>query len=104
MPPDGDIPDDVYELLLDLRLFIQETGDRSNFQGRFVLRHAWKGTESCAEMDRYRREVRDREEKQARTLADLTGWRLGDIRHRMALDNRPAETKWYQRIWPGASR
>jgi nucleoside phosphorylase len=29
MSPKGDIPDEVYELLLDLRLFIRETGDRS---------------------------------------------------------------------------
>ena len=29
MPPERDIPDGTYELLLDLRLFLQESGDRS---------------------------------------------------------------------------
>jgi len=88
-------------------LVFQETGDRASFQGRFVLRHPWKGTEDCPEMARYRRDVRDREETQAKTLADLTGWRLGDIRHRMAIDTplpEIQEVKWYQRLWPRASR
>jgi hypothetical protein len=28
-------------------LVFQETADRANFQGRYVLRHAWKGEDSC---------------------------------------------------------
>ena len=28
-------------------LAFQETADRTNFQGRYVLRHAWKGDSSC---------------------------------------------------------
>ena len=34
----------------------QETGDRSNFQGRYILRHAWTGTETCSEATASRRE------------------------------------------------
>ena len=29
-------------------LVFQETADRTNFQGRYVLRHAWQGEETCA--------------------------------------------------------
>ena len=36
----------------DLRF--QETGDRSNFQGRYILRHPWTGTESYVAMAQYR--------------------------------------------------
>src|SRR5215813_13258266 len=30
-------------------LVFQETGDRANFQGRYVLRHAWTGGDSCSD-------------------------------------------------------
>ena len=35
-------------------LVFQETGDRANFQGRYVLRHAWTGGDSCAAATEYR--------------------------------------------------
>ena len=54
-------------------LVFQETGDRSNFQGRYILRHAWTGTETCSEADAYRRELSTCREKEAQTLAALTG-------------------------------
>src|SRR5439155_3853039 len=31
-------------------LVFQETADRANFQGRYVLRHPWKGTTACSEV------------------------------------------------------
>ena len=30
-----------------------------NFQGRYILRHAWTGNDTCAAADAYRRELRD---------------------------------------------
>ena len=35
-------------------LVFQETADRSNFQGRYVLRHPWKGEAQCEAAARYR--------------------------------------------------
>ena len=35
-------------------LAFQETADRTNFQGRYVLRHAWKGEGSCEAAAQYR--------------------------------------------------
>ena len=75
-------------------LVFQETGDRANFQGRYVLRHAWTGDETCSEADTYRRDLSVRREKEAQTLASLTGWDIDDIRRRQgpgpraAVDNR----------------
>ena len=38
-------------------LVFQETADRENFQGRYVLRHPWKGNDRCEEAEAYRREL-----------------------------------------------
>jgi hypothetical protein len=80
-------------------LVFQETEDRSNFQGRFVVRHPWKGSRTCPAMGEYLRQVRERQETQARTLADLTGWTLASIRSRMPSVALAPEPKWYQQIW-----
>ena len=64
-------------------LVFQETGDRSNFQGRYVLRHAWNGTDTCAAATQYRQQLPQRFENEARTLASLTGWSIDDIRRQM---------------------
>jgi hypothetical protein len=64
-------------------LVFQETGDRTNFQGRYVLRHAWTGADTCPAAIQYRHEVPQRLENEARTLALLTGWSIDDIRRQM---------------------
>jgi hypothetical protein len=83
----------------DLRF--QETGDQTNFQGRFVLRHAWEGPDQCNAVLNYRAGVKQRQEKEAQLLASLTGWNINDIRHRMDL-SRPeltASRSWWDRLW-----
>jgi hypothetical protein len=84
-------------------LQFQETGDRSNFQGRYVMRHPWTGSDSCEAADRYRSELAERRAREARTLADLTGWSLAEVWRKM--DQRgplPGEDDepWWQRLWP----
>ena len=90
-------------------LVFQETGDRSNFQGRYVLRHAWTGTATCAAAEAYRRELVVRREREAQTLASLTGWAIEDIRRQQGVgpagpgaapDDAPGP--WWRRLWqPG---
>jgi hypothetical protein len=84
-------------------LVFQETGDRTNFQGRYVLRQAWTGPSECPEGVAYQKELRARREREAQTLATLTGWNLEDIRHRMELDKPappdPASAPWWRQIW-----
>ncbi len=109
-PPAG--PQDVFVTRLHVRydrahfpedLVFQETGDRTNFQGRYVLRHPWTGSEECPEARTYRRELAARREAQARTLADLTGWDLATVRGKMDLAGTPPEGEppWWKRLWPG---
>ena len=105
-------PQDVFMTRLHVRydaahfpedLVFQETADRTNFQGRYVLRHEWKGTESCGAADRYRSGLPERREREARNLSSLTGWDINGIRRSMgAADPAPAApVKWWQRIWKG---
>jgi hypothetical protein len=80
-------------------LVFQETGDRSNFQGRYVLRHAWTGADSCGAAAGYRQAVRERRAREAEQLASLTGWHIADIRKKMGEDAAGPEAPWWQRLW-----
>jgi hypothetical protein len=81
-------------------LVFQETADRTNFQGRYVLRHAWTGDTACDAAVRYRAELTQRREREAQNLAMLTGWNIGDIRRSMNVDAPPQPAAaWWQRIW-----
>ena len=84
-------------------LVFQETGDRENFQGRYILRHPWKGNATCEAAKAYRRELPKRFDQQAQTLASLTGWDVNKIRAKMNLKastKGPAESEpWWKRIW-----
>jgi hypothetical protein len=67
-------------------LVFQETNDRENFQGRYVLRHPWKGdANKCPAAAKYFDELKVRQRKDAQTLAKLTGWEIEKIRDRMKL-------------------
>ncbi|MDJ0699897.1 MAG: DUF2330 domain-containing protein [Woeseiaceae bacterium] len=80
-------------------LMFQETGDRTNFQGRYVIRRPWKGEFSC-DASAYEARVRERQEREARMLANLTGWDIDDIRAKIPfLGDAPAEEPWWKRLW-----
>ena len=110
MPPQP-APADVFVTRLHVRydaqsfpedLRFQSTGDRTNFQGRYVMQHAWEGTASCAAADEYRKQLRTRREQEARTLAGLTGWDLEEIRKKIGIGDQPAPepTPWWRNLWP----
>ena len=82
-------------------LMFQETSDRSNFQARYILRHPWTGTDECPAATAYRQQLRERYEREAQTLANLTGWNIAEIRKSMNIASLPVpdEKKWYQRLW-----
>ena len=84
-------------------LVFQETGDQSNFQARYVMRNPWTGTAKCPAADRYRMELKQRQEREALNLAHLTGWKLQDIRKQMKLAANPPELekekKWWESLW-----
>jgi hypothetical protein len=81
-------------------LSFQETADRNNFQGRYVLRHAWQGSETCREAETYRARLPERWSQEARTLASLTGWQLEDIYRKMPNMNSTSESSpWWKKLW-----
>ena len=88
-------------------LMFQQTGDRQNFQGRYVLRHPWKGNAECMQAENYRQSLSKRQEKEAKQLATLTGWDINEIREKIGLDskgtgsdNEPAKTNpWWKKLW-----
>ncbi|MDH3285324.1 MAG: DUF2330 domain-containing protein [Acidobacteriota bacterium] len=81
-------------------LVFQETGDRTNFQGRYVLRHPWTGNATCDAAKSYRYELGRRHEKEAQALASLTGWDAGEIRDKMGTIRFVTEEEpWWKRLW-----
>jgi hypothetical protein len=83
-------------------LVFQQTSDRVNFQGRYVLRHPWTGGGDCPQMKTYKEELAKRQQNEAETLANLTGWKIEDIRKKMGVQTAavsPAKEKWYQKLW-----
>ena len=81
-------------------LVFQETGDRQNYQGRYVIRHPWKGEASCDVSD-YQAEVHKRQEREAQQLANLTGWDIDDIRKKNPFPDaaKPDKGPWWKRLW-----
>ncbi|HEX7138621.1 MAG TPA: DUF2330 domain-containing protein [Vicinamibacterales bacterium] len=81
-------------------LVFQETADRQNFQGRYVLRHAWTGGDGCSAATEYRQALPGRRAREAEQLSRLTGWNIADIETKMGLERpiRP-EPAWWERIW-----
>jgi hypothetical protein len=109
--PESGSPVDTFITRLHLRynaknfpedLIFQETRDRNNFQGRYVLRYPWQGTEDCPQAQKYRRNLTMRWEEEAQELANLTGWNIQNIRRKMnlpGLGNTGYQGKWWQKIW-----
>jgi hypothetical protein len=86
-------------------LVFQQTGDKTNFQGRYILHHPFTGDTACVAGDAYRRSVRERQEREVANLASLTGWSVPEVRRRTGIaDARPpqvtpARKKWWDRLW-----
>jgi len=86
-------------------LVFQVTNDRQNFQARYVLRHAFKGSLQCEEGKQYLAQLDKRHQKEAETLAELTGWDLGTITQKMGDDapgkktGKKEDDSWYKKLW-----
>ena len=94
-------------------LVFQETGDRSNFQGRFVIRHPWQGDpNACPAARKYFDDLAERRDREAMALASLTGWPIQEIRAKVPSVPGPFgsvepggavpagdDTPWWKKIW-----
>ncbi len=79
-------------------LMFQETANRQQFQGRYILRHPFQGDLSCQAGQQYARSLASRFEKEAQTLAKLTGWNINDIRRKLPVTQTQTRPFW-RNIW-----
>jgi Na+-translocating ferredoxin:NAD+ oxidoreductase RnfD subunit len=112
VPPGGGAQD-VFVTRLHVRydrehfpadLQFQSTGNRENFQGRFILRHPWQGsTNECREARQYLQvDLPQRQEKEIQTLAHLTGWDVNELRLKAKLGAPKVEKEeksWWEKLW-----
>jgi hypothetical protein len=79
-------------------LQFQETGDRQNFQGRYVLRHPYEGEASCEAAAVYRRDLQGRQDREVHELASLTGWKIETLRAKagLALSGAAQPFRWWE--------
>lgn len=86
-------------------LTFQETADRTNFQGRYVLRHPWSGSDTCKAAETYRQALPARLDQEAKSLASLTGWSISSIREKMSIpvassgSSGDKDKKWWRNAW-----
>jgi hypothetical protein len=85
-------------------LQFQETGDRQNWQARYVIHHPYRGGDECPELAGYRQSVWERRKEEALNYCDLTGADLEQTRARMGVGENWREpdeaVTWWERIWP----
>ncbi len=80
-------------------LFI-ETGDRENFQGRYVVRHPWQGEPRCKAAEHYlATELPARQREEARRLERLTGMAVPQPDDSPGVLPDEPLAPWWQRLW-----
>jgi len=90
-------------------LKFKTTGNRNNFQGRYILRHAYEGEMVCEAAKSYKESVNKRKEEEVKTLANLTGWDRKDIWDdieeagigvKYDIKDENGGPTWWKNIWP----
>ena len=66
-------------------LQFQETANQQLFQGRYVITHPYRGEMKCKAAADYVENVRQQQEQEIQNLAELTNWKIEDIRRRVDL-------------------
>lgn len=109
-------PKNVYVTRLHVRytaesfpedLQFQVTGNRENYQGRYIIRHPWKGDPAkCEAARKYYEGLTARLEKDATQLANLTDWDINTIRSHIDLlksqsptHTDPKKDAWWKHLW-----
>lgn len=87
-------------------LKFKTTGNRDNFQGRYVLRHAFDGAMECEAATEYKRQVNERRETEISTLTNLTGWDRTEVREKVEADTgffdltqAVPKHRWWSKLW-----
>ena len=79
-------------------LKFQQTSDRNNFQGRYIIRHPYREEMTCGAAEKYQQQVATRQEQQAQTLANLTGWDINQIRDKIKFI-KANPLPWWRKLW-----
>lgn len=79
-------------------LKFQATSDRSNFQGRYIVRHPFMGDITCSAANNYHQSLATRQEQEAQNLANLTGWNIDEIRNKITFA-QPKPLPWWRNLW-----
>ena len=79
-------------------LMFQETSNRQQFQGRYILRHPFTEEMTCRAGREYQRSLSQRFEQEAQTLAKLTGWNIQDIRKKTNVTTSGQQTPWWRNV------
>jgi hypothetical protein len=84
-------------------LVFQTTSDRENWQARYVIHHAYAGTDECPQLAEYHRTLWDRRRHEAENYSDLTGVGLDQVRQQMGVKGDWSKAyesaTWWERIW-----
>jgi hypothetical protein len=84
-------------------LLLHETGDRVNWQARYVIHHAYAGNDECPERKAYIKSLWQRRKNEAVNYAMLTGADEGAVRQRMGVRDDWSQgdeaLNWWERIW-----
>ncbi|HBB33452.1 MAG TPA: DUF2330 domain-containing protein [Cyanobacteria bacterium UBA9273] len=80
-------------------LMFQETSNNQQFQGRYILNHPFTGEMNCQAASDYQKSLQERTEREAQTLAELTGWKIQDIRQKTNF-MQSQSNQWWRTVWP----
>ena len=87
-------------------LMFQVTGDTSNFQGRYIIQHPWKGAAQCEAGDLYfNKTLPKRFKKEAEQLENLTRWDIAEIRQQQKIPKHTLfqqnddDDDWIDNLW-----
>lgn len=81
-------------------LMFRVTQNRENFQGRYILQRPFRGDLTCEVGKEYLLQVADRQEQEAQTLANLTGWDYSEILSKIEpLRSEVKLPSWWERVF-----
>lgn len=81
-------------------LMFIETGDRENFQGRYVIRHPWQGEPRCKAAENYLAiELPQRQREEAQRYEQLTGSAAPRSDGSPLAPPSESPAPWWQRLW-----
>lgn len=84
-------------------LVLHETGDRVNWQARYVIHHPYPGNDECPERTAYTKKVWERRKNEAGNYAMLTGADEAGVRQRMGVRGDWSQgdegLSWWEKVW-----